>query len=65
MMEKWRRIYFLLPTFQPIGGMVRDLCFAHHALALGYEPVIYCPQTYRGGLPIFKIPRLPDLSPEN
>ena len=65
MMEKWRRIYFLLPTFQPIGGMVRDLCFAHHALTLGYEPVICCPQPYDKELPIFNIPRLSELSPEN
>ena len=64
-MSKWRRIYFLLPTFQPMGGMVRDLCFAHHALTLGYEPVVCCIHPYEKALPIFNIPRLSELSPEN
>lgn len=64
-MDKWRRIYFLLPTFQPIGGMVRDLCFAHHAMTLGYEPVICCIHPYGKELPMFNIPRLSELSPEN
>lgn len=64
-MDKWRRIYFLFPTFRPIGGMVRDLCFAHHALTLGYEPIICCIHPYKETLPIFNIPRLSDLSPEN
>jgi hypothetical protein len=65
MTEKWRRIYFLLPAFKPIGGFVRDLCYAHHAMTLGYEPVICCPQPYKKELPMFNIPRLSDLSPEN
>lgn len=65
MAEKWQRIHFLLPTFQPLGGMVRDLCFAHHALTLGYEPVICCIHPYNEDLPIFNIPRLSNLSPEN
>jgi glycosyltransferase involved in cell wall biosynthesis len=45
--------------------MVRDLCFTRHALTLGYEPVICCPQPYSIELPIFDTPRLSELSPEN
>lgn len=65
MTDAWKRIYFLVPSFQPVGGILRDLCFAHHARALGYEVVICCPDAYDPDLPLFNIPRLSELSPEN
>lgn len=54
-MERWQRFYFLVPKFNPVGGIVRDLCFAAHARDLGYEVVVGCKETYDPNLPIFGI----------
>ena len=64
-MERWHRVYFLVPRFEPVGGIVRDLCFAAHARNLGYEVVVGCPQPYDPDLPIFGIPHVEELSVEN
>lgn len=48
-----------------MGGIVRDLCFAAHARDLGYEVVVGCKETYDPNLPIFGIPHVRELSPEN
>jgi hypothetical protein len=62
---RWRRIYFLTPTFRPVGGVVKVLDYANHARALGFEPVICCPEPFKKGLPLFQISRFSDISPEN
>ena len=64
-MGEWRRIYFLTPTFRPVGGVVKIFDYVNHARSLGYEPVIACPEEHRRTLPLFKIPRFSGISPEN
>jgi len=61
----WRRMYFMTPTFRPVGGVVKVFDYVNHALSMGYEPVIACPESYKPGLPLFGIPRFSDISPEN
>jgi hypothetical protein len=63
--SEWRRMYFLTPTFRPVGGVVKVFDYVNHALSLGYEPVIACPESYKPGLPLFRIPRFSEISPEN
>ena len=64
-MGGWRRIYFLTPTWRPVGGVVKILDYVNHARSLGYRPVIACPEPYKPGLPLFEIPRFSDISPQN
>lgn len=64
-MGEWRRMYFMTPTFRPVGGVVKVFDYVNHALSLGYEPVIACPESYKPGLPLFGIPRFSDISPES
>jgi hypothetical protein len=61
----WSSIYFLTPTFRPVGGVVKIFDYANHARSLGYRPVIACPEKYKRGLPLFQISRFSDISPEN
>lgn len=63
-MADWKRMYFMTPTFRPVGGVVKAFDYVNHARALGYEPVIACPEPYKPTLPLFKIPRFSDISPE-
>lgn len=63
--NRWRRIYFMTPTFSPVGGVVKIFDYVNHALALGYEPVIACPEKYKPGLPLFELSRFSGISPEN
>ena len=65
MTGNWRRIYFLTPTFRPVGGVVKVFDYVNHARALGYEPVIACPEPYKPGLPLFELSRFSDISPDN
>lgn len=64
-MGDWRRMYFLTPTFRPVGGAVKIFDYLNHARSLGYEPVVACPEPYKKTLPLFKNPRFSDISPEN
>src|SRR5918993_1704985 len=58
-------MYFMTPTFRPVGGVVKIMDYVNHARSLGYEPVIACPEQYKPGLPVFQIPRFSDISPGN
>jgi glycosyltransferase involved in cell wall biosynthesis len=58
-------MYFMTPTFRPVGGVVKIFDYVNHAIAFGYEPVIACPERYKPGLPVFEISRFSHLSPEN
>ena len=58
-------MYFLTPTFRPVGGVVKIFDYVNHALSLGYEPVIACPESYKPGLPLFEIERFSHITPEN
>jgi len=64
-MGEWRRIYFMTPTFRPVGGVVKIFDYVNHALSLGYEPIVACPESFKPELPLFKIPRFSNISPEN
>ena len=59
------RMYFMTPTFRPVGGVVKIMDYVNHARSLGYEPVIACPEQYKPRLPVFQIPRFSDISPGN
>ena len=61
----WKRMYFMTPTFRPVGGVVKIFDYVNHAVSLGYEPVIACPETYKPGLPLFGMERVSRLTPEN
>jgi hypothetical protein len=63
--DRWRRMYFMTPTFRPVGGVVKVFDYVNHALSLGYEPIIACPESYKPGLPLFEIPRFSGVSPDN
>jgi hypothetical protein len=62
---EWKRMYFMTPTFRPVGGVVKVFDYVNHAISLGYEPVIACPESYEPNLPLFRIPRFSGISPEN
>jgi Glycosyl transferases group 1 len=64
-MGEWGRMYFMTPTFRPVGGVVKIFDYVNHARSLGYEPIIACPEAYKPGLPLFQIPRFSGISPEN
>ena len=64
-MGEWKRMYFMTPTFRPVGGVVKVFDYVNHALSLGYEPIIACPESYKPGLPLFEIPRFSGISPQN
>ena len=64
-MGEWKRMYFMTPTFRPVGGVVKVFDYVNHARSLGYEPVIACPEPYKPGLPLFEIPRFSGISPDN
>jgi len=62
---RWKRIYFMTPTFFPAGGVVKLFDYVNHAISLGYEPVIACPERYKPGLLLFENERFSGISPEN
>lgn len=53
----------VIPSFRPVGGIVKMLDYARHALDLGRRVGICCPQPYRPGLPLFSIERFAGLVP--
>jgi hypothetical protein len=56
-------IYFLTPTFRPVGGVIKVFDYARHALDLGYQPVVCCPEPFDSALPLFQIDRFTPLPP--
>jgi hypothetical protein len=62
---EWKRMYFMTPTFRPVGGVVKVFDYVNHARSLGYEPIIACPEPYKPVLPLFEIPRFSGISPDN
>lgn len=58
------RIYFLTPTFRPVGGVIKVFDYARHAQELGYEPVICCPEPFAPDLPLFALDRFAPLLPD-
>lgn len=64
MASSGRTMYFLTPTFRPVGGVVKIFDYVNHAIEDGYEPVICCPQRFEEDLPLFQIPRFSQLTPD-
>jgi hypothetical protein len=64
-MSRFERIYFLAPSFKPVGGVVKIFDYLNHARALGYEAVVCCPDGYDAGAPLFRNPRYAHVSPGN
>ena len=58
------RIYCITPTFKPVGGVVKVFDYANHALDLGHEVVVCCPEEFRADLPLFQIDRFRRLDAE-
>lgn len=56
-------MHILTPTFKPVGGVVKIMDYATHAMAMGYRISVWCPTTYRPDLPLFNIERFDDLNP--
>ena len=65
MVGNWGRIYFMTPTYRPVGGVVKIFDYVNHARSMGYRPIIACPEQYRRSLPLFNISRFSDIAPEN
>ncbi len=65
MAGNWGRMYFMTPTWRPVGGVVKIFDYVNHALSLGYRPIIACSEPYKPGLPLFEISRFSNISPEN
>ena len=57
-------IYFLTPNFRPVGGVVKLMDYALHALNLGHDPVICCPEPFVPKLPLFQADRFAPLRPD-
>jgi glycosyltransferase involved in cell wall biosynthesis len=62
---RFERIYFLTPSFNPAGGIVKIFDYLNHARALGYEAVVCCPEPYDASSPLFENSRYAHISPEN
>lgn len=45
----------LTPAFKPVGGVVKIFDYVTHCLALGMEPIVYCPEQATSDLPLFSI----------
>lgn len=58
-------MYFLTPTFRPVGGVVKIFDYVNHAIKSGYKPVICCPYPFERDLPLFQIPRFSNLTPDH
>lgn len=56
-------VYVVIPSFRPVGGVVKMLDYAGHALDLGRRVAICCPEPGRPGLPVFATKRLARLAP--
>jgi len=62
---RFERIFFLTPSFKPVGGVVKIFDYLEHARSFGYEAVVCCPDPYDAGSPLFRNPRYRHVSPQN
>jgi hypothetical protein len=56
-----RKIHFFIPTYKPVGGIVKVFDYVQHARALGYEAEVWCEEPKEPGLEVFGIERLSSL----
>lgn len=57
-------LHLLTPTLRPLGGVVKIMDYAGHALALGYSVKVYCREPWDPELPLFAIERFQHLRPD-
>ncbi len=58
-------LHVLTPTWKPVGGVVKIMDYANHALAAGMDVSFWCPRAWDPDLPLFAIERFADLVPDN
>jgi hypothetical protein len=58
-----KRFFFITTSFYPVGGVIKILDYAVHALDLDHEIVICCDTPYDEKLPLFESGRFRHLSP--
>jgi glycosyltransferase involved in cell wall biosynthesis len=51
------RVYCVIPTYRPVGGVVKVFDYARHLVDIGREPVIISDEPYREASPLFEIER--------
>lgn len=56
-------LHLLTPTWKPVGGVVKIMDYANHALAAGMDVSLWCPRRWEEDLPLFRIERFADLDP--
>lgn len=49
-----RRIHFLIPTYEPYGGIVKVFDYVTHARALGYGVQVWCREPFDPELRVFR-----------
>lgn len=52
-----RRVWFLTPTYRPVGGVIKIFDYLLHAVELGYETAVWCREPFDAELPFFRIER--------
>jgi Glycosyl transferases group 1 len=57
-------LHLLTPTYKPVGGVVKIMDYATHALAAGYHVSISSPNRWDASLPLFNIERFRELRPD-
>jgi hypothetical protein len=50
------RLHVLMPTYQPVGGVVKLFDYVGHARSLGYDVSVWCPEPVDPALPLFRNP---------
>lgn len=58
-------MHLLTPTYKPVGGVVKVMDYANHALAAGMDVSIWCPRRRDDDLPLFRIDRFSELDRAN
>lgn len=51
-------LYAYVPTFRPVGGVIKALDYAAAAAGLGWDVVVVCDEPFAADLPVFDVPRL-------
>lgn len=60
---KNRKIFFLTPTFSPLGGIIKIFDYFNHAMSFGIKPIVVCPKKYYFYRPLFKNPQFNHIKP--
>lgn len=56
------KVFFAyVPTYRPVGGVIKTLDYAAAAVDLGWQVVMVCDEPFSADLPVFEVPRLKGL----